>query len=81
MLAGLGSNGMRFTSLNQSGKSTSGICFRIDPHKFDQSSSDVRNVNGLFFPTRSERRIHLSHDKIEQVINFIKYSYNITKNI
>ena len=63
------------------GKNTSSICFRIDPNKFDESSSGVRNVNGFFFPTGTERRIHLSHDKIDQVINYIKYSYNITKNI
>ena len=32
------------------------------------------------FTAGSERRMHLNQDKIDQVINYIKYSYNITKN-
>jgi hypothetical protein len=61
------------------GKKTISICFRVDPDKFEQSSY-VRNVNGFFFPTGTERRVHLNNDRIEQVINYVKHSYNIIQN-
>ena len=62
------------------GRNTSSICFRVNPSKFNgEHDSFVRTVSGFFFPSGTERRIHLKSDNIQQVLQYLEHSFQVTR--
>lgn len=59
------------------GKNTASLCFRVNPDTFDDNT--VRTVRGFFFPSGTERRIHLESGNMKQALHYVKSSFNVTK--
>ena len=62
------------------GKNTASLCFRINPNTFnDDINNNIRKVDGFFFPSGTERRIHLDKNNSDKLISYLTHSYTATK--
>lgn len=62
------------------GKNTATLCFRVMPHEFKDDNNNVKYVKGFFFPTGTERRIHVEGASIGELLRYLTHSQEITKN-
>jgi len=59
--------------------STSNVCIRADLSKFDFDDPEIRKVKSWFFRPNDERRIALSQDNLERILEYLEHSYKVTK--
>ena len=62
------------------GKQNIDVCFRIDPDSFDDKNDDIRMIKGYFYPKSTERRIRLTDENVETIMDFLAHSYRATMN-
>jgi len=60
------------------GKETARIAFRINPETFDMADDRIREVKGWFF-SNSERRVSISRDSIDFILNCLSHSFDTTE--
>ena len=63
------------------GKNTASLCFRVKAGEFKDGNDNVRYVKGFFFPTGTERRIHIEDCKVSQLLGYLKHAYEVTNQI
>ena len=57
------------------GKDTARLAFRINPDTFDISDERIREVKGWFFPKDAERRIHITPENGNLILQCVKHAY------
>jgi hypothetical protein len=62
------------------GKNTASMCFRVAPEEYKDGNKNIRYVKGFFFPTGTERRVHVEDSSIDKLIEYLGHSKEITEN-
>ena len=60
------------------GKNTATLCFRVKEEEFKNGNDNVRYVKGFFFPAGTERRIHVQPSNVDQLLSYLRHSYEVT---
>lgn len=63
------------------GKNTATSCLGVKAEEFKNGNDNVRYVKGFFFPTGTERRIHIEGSEVNQLLEYLKHAYEVTNQI